>query len=193
VPLFGTVKGSESNEVFKITEQPVPLSNPAPENDAGTLQAIEQDIRDMLRRIADSELSLLEHKKQDSEKTRRLLLSIIEAMDAFDRVFKSIREKGDQVDRQMKKWIGNFRTIQRMLNTILTEQGVSAIENLDREFDSHWHKVAETVVDRSKPDGTITEELLKGYIWQNQILRKAEVIVVRNLEDDGEDTEEIDR
>ena len=50
---------------------------------------------------------------------------------------------------------------------------------MDRTFDPQWHKVAEIVVDETKPEGTIVEELKKGFLWRNQILRKAEVVVVR--------------
>ena len=82
----------------------------------------------------------------------------------------------------MKKWIGNFRTVYRLLDKVLSEQGVTKIESLDQAFDPHWHKVVGTVVDPSKQDGTIVEETKRGYVWQNQILREAEVIVVRNRE-----------
>ena len=176
-------KNKTNTEIFKITEQLAPLKALTMEKDVNAFEIIEQDIRDMMHNIAEAEFSQSEQEKLNAEKIERLLLSIIEAMDAFDRVFGSIRAKQEQVDRQMKKWMGNFRTIRRMLNKILTEQGVSIVENLDQGLDPHWHRISETVEDFAKPDGTIIEELLKGYVWHNKILRKAEVVVVRNAQD----------
>ena len=186
-------KEKKYTEIFEITEKPVPLKILASENDKDTLKVVEQDIRGMMHRIADLEFELSEKEKQNTEKTKRLLLSIIEVLDAFYRVFRNIRAKQDKVNPQMKKWIGNFRTVRRMLNNILAEQGVSAIENLDNGFDPHWHKVGEFVVDHSKSNGTIVDEILKGYVWHNQILRKSEASVVRNTEDPiGKSNEEND-
>lgn len=176
-------KEKKYKEIFEITEKPIPLKVLASENDKDTLKVVEQDIRGMMHRIADLEFELSEKEKQNIEKTKRLLLSVIEVLDAFYRVFRNIRAKQDKVNPQMKKWIGNFRTVHRMLNSILAEQGVSTIENLDNGFDPQWHKVGEFVVDHSKSDGTIADEILNGYVWHNQILRKSEVNVVRNTED----------
>lgn len=178
-------KHREFSDIFAITEAPIPLEYPASEEETVGIAAIQQDIREMMYRIADLELVQSEQHKQHIENTKKLLLSLIEVMDAFDRVFSSIREKQDQLNRQMKKWIGNFRTIRRMLENMLAEHGVAEIQNLDLEFDPHWHKVGEIVEDPSKPEGTIIGEVLKGYTWHNQILRHAEVIVVRNNPNTG--------
>ena len=157
------------------------MSVPLTGNDADILSLVEQDIRRMMHQISEAENSLSEQKEQDTKKIKLLLLSVVEAMDAFDRVFDSIRSKQDKVDRQMKKWIGNFRAIRRTLEKLLKEQEVVPIEILDQSFDPHWHS-AEIIADPTKPDGTIVEEVLKGYLWNKQILRKAKVIVVRNEE-----------
>jgi molecular chaperone GrpE len=87
----------------------------------------------------------------------------------------------------MKIWIGNYSTVRRLLERFLSEQGITRIEILNQTFDPQWHKVADIVADSTKPDGTITEEVKKGYVWQNQVLRKAEVVVVRNAEGGAEE------
>ncbi|MCY3024359.1 MAG: nucleotide exchange factor GrpE [Planctomycetota bacterium] len=169
-----------TKERCAITEKPVPLSA-WKEGDGGNLpQRIEQDIRGLMRQVAEASDGLSEAKRQHSDKTRQVLLQVIEVMDGFDRVFKSIRAKEDKVTPQTKIWIGNFRTLNRLLDKLVQEQGVSKIENVGQGFDPHWHKVAEAVADPSKPDGTIVEEVCNGYVWQQQVLRKTEVKVVRN-------------
>ena len=114
------------------------------------------------------------------DRVEEILLPILEAIDAFERVFRSIHSRQDEVSRQMKIWVGNFRTVKRLLDALLEQEGVKPIENLQGGFDPHWHKVADTVSDPSKPDGAIVEETRRGYVRGTKILRKSEVVVVRN-------------
>lgn len=178
-----TVPKKDARQI-EVTEHPVSLHAWRAEESNESLQVIEQDIRNLMRQVAESRFLSSEHERQRTETLQRLLLAIVEVNDAFERVFQAIRAKEDFVTPQMKIWMGNFRTVRRLLEKVLTENGVVRIENLDQGFDPTWHKVAGVVVDASKPEGAIVEEVLKGYLWQNQILRKAEVVVVRN-QDDG--------
>lgn len=177
---------NRSRDVFGIDDEPLPTIAYALGDNSDALQILESDIKRLLRRIAELEFSRAEAEKQNSNMHKRLLLSIIEVLDAFERVFTSIRSKQDTLDRQAKKWVGNFRTIQRIVNGILAEQGVAPIETLDARFDPQWHKVSRLVFDPSKPDGTILEEDLRGYCWRNMILRKPEVAVSCSSEDEAD-------
>jgi len=169
-----------SENIFNISETPIPASDGCIEEEDDALKIIEQDIRGLMYRLADANIAIEESQKEFYNEKKRLLLSIIEILDAFDRVFLSIQKKKDAIDRQMKKWIANFRTIRRMLSILLTEQGISVMETLGQDFDPRWHRISETVVDESKSDGDIVEEVQKGYFWSNQLLRKAEIIIVKN-------------
>jgi len=167
-------------KTFEITEQPVEMGAGGPEAEENALAVVERDVRALMRRLGEKDFAIAEQKKEQEGNTRKTLLSLLTVMDSFERVFTAIHKKQDLVDKQMKKWIANFRTIHRMLKQMLSDQGVSRIENLDKGFDPHWHKVFETVTDASEPDGTIVEEVKGGYVWHGAILRKSEVIVVRN-------------
>ena len=172
---------------FEITEKPIPLHAWKPEDSQESLRVIEQDIRNLMRRLAEVQFSHAEQEKQQAEKMQRLLLALVEVTDAFARVFRNIHAKEELVTPQMKIWSGNFRSVCRLLESVLSEQGVVKLDNLDAGFDPRWHKPAGFVDDPTKAEGTIVEEVLRGYLWQNQLLRKAEVIVVRHA---GEDAEE---
>jgi molecular chaperone GrpE len=169
---------------FEIDETPRTLSAWTSEPPDKRLALIESDVRSLMRELAASKTVNAELDKQRVNETRRLLISIVEAIDAFERVFQSIREKDQLVTPQMKIWIGNFRTVRRLLEAILANHDVVKIENLDAGFDPRWHRVAETVKDAAKADGTIVEEVVRGYVWKGQVLRKAEVLVVKNSEDE---------
>jgi len=138
-----------------------------------------------MRGLSEARLSLTELERQHAEHRKRFLVGVLEVPDAFQRVFRAIRAKEDQVTPQMKIWIGNFRTASHLLEKVLLEEGLVKIENLDLGFDPQWHKVADTIVDQSKADGTIVQEVKPGYVWRGLVIRKAEVIVVRNDEGEG--------
>jgi molecular chaperone GrpE len=187
--IVGRLRGRSSDNAavappapVEITEQPAPVNAwPAGDGPDG-LARIEQDLRGLMRQLAETKFQATEQQRQHSEEVRKLYLSVLEVLDALDRIFRSVRAKEDQVTPQMQKWLGNFRTARSLLEKILTDRAVVRIENLDQGFDPHWHKVAQVVVDTARPEGTIVEEVQRGYVWRGQVLRKAEVIVVRHEE-----------
>lgn len=157
------------------------LPTPAWDGHAGDLQAtLEQDLRVLLRNLAEARLELEEAGKRQEAEKREWLLAALDIGDAFDRVFQNVQTKQDQVTPQMKKWLGNFRTVRRSLDTLLADQGVNRIQSLDDQFDPQWHRIVDTVRDMAKAEGTIVEEINAGYLWNRTLLRKAEVVVVRN-------------
>lgn len=162
-----------------IHEKPLPASD-VPAGDVAPLDAVIGNIGALMRRVAELELVIAEERRSRDKATEKLLLQVLEAIDGFERVFHAVQAKEDQVTKQMKIWLGNFRTIKRMLENILSEHQVTPIQNLDAGFDPRWHRVSETVEDPSRPDGAIAQELTRGYVRGKDILRKSEVVVVKN-------------
>ena len=142
--------------------------------------ALEQDLRVLLHSLAEARLEIEEASKRQEAEKREWLLSALDIGDAFDRVFQNVHAKEDQVTPQMKKWLGNFRTVRRRLETFLADQGVNRIQSLDDQFDPQWHRIVDSVCDIDKKDGTIVEVITAGFFFNIALLRKAEVIVVRN-------------
>jgi molecular chaperone GrpE (heat shock protein) len=172
----------ELPDVFQVSERPLPLCAWKADEDAGGLQAVEDEVRGLVRQLSEARFALGEQEKRAAEDVRRMLLAVIEVLDAFQRVFAGIEAKQDEVNPQMKKWVGNFRAVSRQLRAVLIDRDVTEIDNLDQGFDPRWHKIVETVQDPSRPDGTIVEEVQKGYLWRGEVLRKTDVVVVRNEE-----------
>lgn len=170
---------AQNNDSFSIHETPLPMHAWSGQ-EADPLADLEGDFRHLMRELAEAHFALSEARKQNEETQRQFLLEALDVLDAFDRVFRHIHEKEDQVTKQMKIWISNFRTVRRMLEKMLTEHSVVPILNLDGGFDPVWHRAVETVNDPSRPDGSIIEQVRCGYLWKETILRKAELVIVRN-------------
>ncbi|MDS4031401.1 MAG: nucleotide exchange factor GrpE [Candidatus Contendobacter sp.] len=170
---------ARNDNPFEIDETPIPLHAWSGQ-ESDPLTNLESDIRRLLRERAEARFAVDEARKQNEETQRKFLLETLDILDAFDRVFRNIHQKEDQVTKQMKIWINNFRTVRRMLEKMLTEHGVTPILNLDGGFDPVWHRAIETVNDPAHPDGFIVEQARCGYLWNGATLRKAEVVIVRN-------------
>jgi molecular chaperone GrpE len=145
----------------------------------------------MLRKIEKDIVSLIKDKallKEDLEKqdkihhahVKSLLLSILEVLDDFDRRFNNIGAKLQDADEQTKIWINYFRSTKKLLGIVVREQGVAEIETIGMKAISGFHYIVDVVERKDMEDETIVEELRKGYLWKNEVLRKAEVISVKN-------------
>ncbi|MBI5083499.1 MAG: nucleotide exchange factor GrpE [Acidobacteria bacterium] len=176
------------NRLFEITEAAAPAPGWQPGQDP--LQVIQADIQALMVRARTAERELRELQERSDREQEKRLLTLLEIVDGFERVFQSISLKQDLVTPQMKKWISNFRTLYLMAGDVLTSEGLVRITNLDAGFDPKWHRATETVRDPARADGTIVEEIKCGYVRRGKVLRKAEVRVVRNEGGEAEAMEE---
>jgi len=77
--------------------------------------------------------------------------------------------------------------IHRQLTDQLSNEGLTAIDALGRSFDPNLHDAVVTEPSTGFPPNTIMEELQKGYLFQDRVLRAAMVKVSIGVSDSGED------
>lgn len=163
-----------------------PAENPSAQWQSASLEEkgelIEGDVRRLLRELAESRRRLAEESQRGLKSKKTLLLEMLAVLDAFDRVFDNVEKRPAEVTPQTKIWLGNFRAVRRLLEKCVTEQGAVRMTHLDSGFDPQWHIVAETMMDPSRANGDILEEVRPGYFLGEEVLRKAEVTVVNNDE-----------
>jgi molecular chaperone GrpE len=68
-------------------------------------------------------------------------------------------------------WIEGITLIHRKLETYLDGVGVSAIEAVGQVFDPHYHDALVSEASADYPDGTVLEEIRKGYLMGDEVLR----------------------
>ncbi len=145
------------------------------------LEEIENEIYSLLKKSASLESMSKENSLKHSLEMRKLFLSIIEINDAFENIFKSLDSRADSFDGALTGIIKNFRTIQKMLLRMLKSYEVISFETVTGQKASpEKHLISEVTEDPTMEDETIIEEIKKGYLWQGQLLRAAEVRVVKN-------------
>lgn len=77
-------------------------------------------------------------------------------------------------------WQEGLRLILRRLDQVLVDRRVVAMGLEGRKFDPLHARAIGTVADTGAPDGTVVEEVRSGFLWDDQVLRTAEVIVSKS-------------
>jgi molecular chaperone GrpE len=100
-----------------------------------------------------------------------LLHKLLGVMDNVDRalVFQ------DTLDRQGLQQA--LRMVQWQMNEVMRGEGLNPVPTVGEAFNPYVHEAIEAVEDSDKPEGTIIEEVLKGYTLGEETLRPARVKV----------------
>ena len=64
-----------------------------------------------------------------------------------------------------------------LLDRLLQNHGVQAVEELGKPFDPHRHEAVSVGYDSSQPDHSILEVVQRGYCQRDKVFRPAKVIV----------------
>jgi molecular chaperone GrpE len=78
-----------------------------------------------------------------------------------------------------ESWREGLRLTLRRLDQALLDRGVVALRLEGQPFDPRHARVVAISADSATPDGTVIEEVRTGFLWNEQVLRTAEVIVSR--------------
>lgn len=106
----------------------------------------------------------------------QLLLTILPALDDLERAFESISDEPPD-----DGWVQGIRLIERKLKAGLEAQGLRPIAALGEPFDPNLHEAAMHA--RGK-EGTVIQELQKGYMLHDRVIRPSMVVVGNGEEED---------
>ena len=98
-----------------------------------------------------------------------LMLSLLPVLDDLERAFTSIPSKLAEVS-----WVDGLKLIERKLRASLEAQGLSPIKALGEPFDPHLH---EAIREDKGKEGTVIEEVQKGYKLHDRVIRPSRVVV----------------
>ncbi len=126
-----------------------------------------------LRAEMDNFRKLQERRAQDRIKQEKkgLLLHVIEAIDDLERALAH----QDVLDRDTL--LGSLKHLHSQLNAMLQREGVVKLTSQGETFDPHLHEAVERVDSSGKPEGEIVQEMQKGYLYGDELLRPARVHV----------------
>jgi len=106
-----------------------------------------------------------------NQRLLRDLLPIVEELDLAIEAARNTANSGILEGVEMVK---------RKMEKMLDSEGVSTIEAEGRAFDPHLHEAVLEVETCDHPDGTVVEEVRRGYLYRGKVLRASMVKVARN-------------
>jgi len=105
---------------------------------------------------------------------QNILLDLLPVVDNFERALSSAG-----VQDAAKLLLG-VEMIHRQFLQVLDKCGLTTVEALGQMFDPQKHDAVMRVEDETKDDGTVVEELQKGYAVRGKVIRPSMVKVVGN-------------
>lgn len=121
------------------------------------------------------EVSLEHERKIDA-----LILEIIQIVDAYDKAETVVKERGYYDDETAIKAIKRMLQPRKIVLAILSKYNVSQIEIEGKVIEEDLCTVVDTEPDSTKEDGLVISVEKAGYIRGERLIRRAEVIIVRN-------------
>ena len=102
-----------------------------------------------------------------------LIAKVLVLADDFDRALES--RPADFADNA---WVEGIAAIDRKLRLLLESEGVGAVEALPgTPFDPRQHEAVVSVPGTGRAEGEIVEEIRRGYLLRNRVIRPALVAV----------------
>ncbi len=82
----------------------------------------------------------------------------------------------------LKKIINHLDIIYKDMMTILKKNNISPIDSIGKKLDPNLHQAMMEIEDENKDSGIIIQEIQKGFMMKNRLLRPSLVAVSKNVE-----------
>ncbi len=126
---------------------------------------------------------------EEREEARRsantaILLRVLSVMDDFERAMALVPD-----DAVAPGWLEGLQLVHKGMSTLLESEGVSRIEAAGSTFDPHESEAILYQESTSAPDGEVISVIREGYRQRDRVLRPAQVIVAKRVEEHNEESE----
>ena len=161
-------------QAFEITEDAIPLPKEVEELD------MQAEFVRLIVRCGKLENRLEDFQKAGIETQRKLFASLLDVVDALDRVLQ--RSSGSQDPGQaFERQSHNIEATRRLLLQKLAQIGVRPMILEGMVADPLVADVTGYQDNPDLPDETVVREVVRAYLWNAELLRRGQVIVSRNL------------
>jgi len=98
----------------------------------------------------------------------------IPVLDDLDRALNAAKD-----DRHAKHFIKGIKLIEAQLYKVLEDKGIKAMQTAGQVFDPSMHEAVAIDAKSDKPDNTIVDEITRGYVYKDKVVRPAKVRVAK--------------
>ena len=108
-------------------------------------------------------------------------LSLIDNIDRAIISFKN--DENLKNNKDLNKIIDGIEIVKKDLVSIFKKNGVEQIECINKKFDPNFHQAMLEVENNTKEPGTVVQEIQKGYMMKDRLLRPSLVGVAKKREE----------
>jgi len=102
----------------------------------------------------------------------KLIFELLPVVDDLERSLDHLDEKSD-----FMTILEGFQLIHKNISSLLEKQGLKPMQSIGEEFDPDQHDALMQVENKDVDSNKIVDEHLKGYIYNDKVIRHAQVIV----------------
>ena len=108
-------------------------------------------------------------------------------IDNIDRAIASFKnDESLKNNKDLNKIIDGIEIVKKDLVSIFKKNGIEPIECINKKFDPNFHQAMLEVENNTKQPGTVIQEIQKGYMMKDRLLRPSLVGVAKKIEDKKE-------
>ena len=147
----------------------------------------------LLRTMAEMENQRRRHEKEKQEAFEfggfNLAAESVSLIDNIDRAIASFKnDENLKNNKDLDKIIEGIEVIKKDLISIFKKNGIELIECMNKKFDPNFHQAMLEVEDNTKESGMVVQEMQKGYMMKDRLLRPSLVGVTKKRVEKSEKT-----
>ena len=173
---------SKNNKNEQKEKKAAPVKNETPEEKLKTTQ------EKLLRTMAEMENQRRRFEKEKQEAFEfggfNFAAESLLLIDNIDRAIVSFKnDESLKNNKDLNKIIDGIEIVKKDLVSIFKKNGVEQIECINKKFDPNFHQAMLEVENNTKEPGTVVQEIQKGYMMKNRLLRPSLVGVAKKREE----------
>ena len=157
------------------------------ENNEDDYKKLEKTIAELtdrsLRLLAENQNLRKNHEKEKEDILKygsfNFASQILSLTDNLDRAFAIFKNNEKFKDKDFLEITSGIELIEKELNTTLEKNNINYIDCLNKKFDPNFHQ-ALSEIESDKEPGTIIQEIQKGYLLHDRLLRPSLVNIAKS-------------
>ena len=195
------IKNKEQNNTEEVIKDKSEIKN-SEEKEEKKQQTPEEKIKDLEDKVtriyADMENQRRRYEKEKEEAFEYGGFSFaresLNLIDNLERSKVALQNDNELKNTEaLKKIIEHLEIINKDMLSILKKNNIEVIKSINEKLDPNFHQAMMEVEDDAKDPGTIVQEIQKGFMMKDRLLRPALVCVSKKTQKSSENLEKNDQ
>ena len=171
---------SESQNKEQNEKKITPIKEETPEEKLKTVQ------EKLLRTMAEMENQRRRFEKEKKEAFEfggfNFAAESLLLLDNIERAIASFKnDESLKSNKDLNKIIDGIEIVKKDLVSIFKKNGIETIECINKKFDPNFHQAMLEIEDNTKESGIVVQEIQKGYMMKNRLLRPSFVGITKKI------------